>query len=78
MPPGRRAAVARVGDLVEAGVVPELGISNMGPRRLRRWHGLLQQRGLRISSLQVQFSLLATEPRRLVACWRCAASWALS
>ena len=51
-----------LGDLVEAGVVPELGISNMGPRRLRRWHGALKQRGLRISSLQVQFSLLATEP----------------
>ena len=51
-----------LGDLVEAGVVTELGISNMGPRRLRRWHGLLQQRGLRISSLQVQFSLRATEP----------------
>ena len=56
------ALLQGLGDLVEAGVVRELGISNMGPRRLRRWHALLQQRGLRISSLQVQFSLLASEP----------------
>jgi len=51
-------------DLLEADVVPQLGISNMGPRRLRRWHGLLKQRGVRISSLQVQLSLLAREPLR--------------
>ncbi len=56
------ALLQGLGDLVEAGVVRELGISNMGPRRLRRWHVLLQQRGLRISSLQVQFSLLASKP----------------
>ena len=48
-------------DLLEAEVVPQLGISNMGPRRLRRWHGELQRRGLAITSLQVQLSLLERE-----------------
>jgi len=49
-------------DLVEAGVVPELGLSNMGPRRLRWLQARLAQRGVAITSLQVQFSLLAPEP----------------
>ena len=49
-------------DLVEAGEVAELGLSNMGPRRLRRLHARLAERGVLVSSLQVQFSLLAPEP----------------
>ena len=49
-------------DLVEAGMVPELGLSNMGPRRLRWLQARLAQRGVAITSLQVQFSLLAPEP----------------
>ena len=48
-------------DQLLAGDVAELGISNFGPRRLRRVHGLLAERGVRLSSLQVQFSLLAPE-----------------
>ena len=48
-------------DLVEAGMVAELGLSNMGPQRLRWLHARLAQRGVAISSLQVQFSLLAPE-----------------
>ena len=49
-------------DLVERGEVAELGVSNMGPRRLRRVHRRLAERGVRLRSLQVQFSLLAPQP----------------
>ncbi|MFN5465314.1 MAG: aldo/keto reductase [Cyanobacteriota bacterium] len=49
-------------DLVLAGKVPELGVSNFGPKRLRRVHGHLAERGVNLASLQVQFSLLAPEP----------------
>ena len=48
-------------DLLQAGAVPQLGISNMGPKRLRRWHAALQRRGVAITSLQVQLSLLARQ-----------------
>ncbi|MFM7550469.1 MAG: aldo/keto reductase [Cyanobacteriota bacterium] len=49
-------------DLVERGEVAELGVSNMGPRRLRQVQAHLADRGIRLASLQVQFSLLAPEP----------------
>ena len=49
-------------DQVLAGGVPELGVSNMGPRRLRFFHQHLASRGVALKSLQVQFSLLAPEP----------------
>ena len=45
-----------------SGQVAELGVSNMGPRRLRQLHGQLAARGIRLASLQVQLSLLAPEP----------------
>jgi pyridoxine 4-dehydrogenase len=48
-------------DLVLDGEVAELGLSNVGPGRLRRLHALLAERGVRLASLQVQFSLLAPE-----------------
>lgn len=48
-------------DAVQAGEVAELGVSNFGPRRLRVIQGLLAERGIRLASLQVQFSLLAPE-----------------
>ncbi len=48
-------------DLVAAGRVASLGVSNLGPRRLRQVHELLGRRGLRLASLQVQLSLLAPE-----------------
>lgn len=41
--------------------VAELGVSNVGPRRLRRMHAHLAERGVRLTSLQVQCSLLAPE-----------------
>jgi len=48
-------------DLVEQSVVAQLGISNVGPRRLRDLHDRLQVRGIQLSSVQVQMSLLAPQ-----------------
>jgi pyridoxine 4-dehydrogenase len=52
-------------DLVQQGEVAALGVSNMGPRRLRAVHRRLAERGVQLSSLQVQLSLLAPNPIRL-------------
>ena len=48
-------------DQVQAGAVPSLGVSNMGPRRLRQVSAELVDRGVPLASLQVQLSLLAPE-----------------
>ncbi|MFN9618648.1 MAG: aldo/keto reductase [Synechococcaceae cyanobacterium] len=48
-------------DLVERGEVGALGVSNMGPCRLRRLHKHLAERGVPLHSLQVQLSLLAPD-----------------
>ncbi|MCT0219336.1 aldo/keto reductase [Synechococcus sp. CS-1329] len=48
-------------DLVAAGEAESLGVSNMGPRRLRQVQQRLAQRGVHLASLQVQVSLLAPE-----------------
>ncbi|MEB3325741.1 MAG: aldo/keto reductase [Cyanobacteriota bacterium] len=48
-------------DQVRARAVAELGLSNVGPRRLRLLHSHLAERGVRLASLQVQCSLLAPE-----------------
>jgi pyridoxine 4-dehydrogenase len=57
-----RPLIDGLADRVLAGEVAELGVSNIGPRRLRRLHAHLAERGVRLTSLQVQFSLLAPEP----------------
>ena len=49
-------------DLVARGQVAELGLSNVGPRRLRQLHQRLAARGVGVKSLQVQLSLLAAGP----------------
>ena len=49
-------------DLVREGAVASLGVSNMGPQRLRQVHQRLADQGIRLASLQVQFSLLAPQP----------------
>ncbi len=49
-------------DLVREGSVASLGLSNFGPQRLRQVHRRLQERGVQVESLQVQLSLLATQP----------------
>ncbi len=51
-------------DLVDQGEVRELGVSNVGPQRLRLLHDHLARRGVRLASVQVQLSLLAPEPIR--------------
>jgi len=51
-------------DLVEQGEAGALGVSNMGPVRLRAVHRRLAERGVALSSLQVQLSLLAPDPIR--------------
>jgi len=49
-------------DLVLEGQVEELGVSNLGPLRLRALQAHLAERGVPLRSVQVQFSLLAPEP----------------
>ena len=49
-------------DLVDQGEVRELGVSNVGPQRLRLLHDHLASRGVRLASVQVQLSLLAPQP----------------
>lgn len=49
-------------DLVLEGRVDELGVSNLGPRRLRALQAHLAERGVPLRSVQVQFSLLAPDP----------------
>lgn len=49
-------------DLVQEGRVAGLGVSNVGPKRLRWLHGHLAARGVPLRSVQVQLSLLAPDP----------------
>jgi len=49
-------------DLVRRGAVASLGVSNMGPVRLRQVHQRLADQGVPLRSLQVQLSLLAPQP----------------
>lgn len=51
-------------DLVQEGEAGALGVSNLGPERLRLVHRRLADRGVALHSLQVQLSLLAPEPIR--------------
>ena len=48
-------------DQVQAGAVRSLGVSNMGPQRLRQVAARLAERGVPLASLQVQLSLLSPE-----------------
>ncbi len=45
-----------------AGEVAAVGVSNLGPARLRQVHRHFQERGVALRSLQVQLSLLAPQP----------------
>lgn len=51
-------------DLFESGLISEIGISNMGPNRLRWFHNRLNLRGIPLKSLQIQFSLLSPQPQK--------------
>ena len=50
-----------LGDLYEDGVIEEIGLSNTGPKRLSFLYQKLQERDIKIKSIQMQFSLL-TKP----------------
>lgn len=49
-------------DLYEQGEVRGVGLSNYGPKRLQEIHKKFSQRGVPIATLQVQYSLLSTDP----------------
>jgi len=51
-----------LGDLLEQGLVRGIGLSNYGPKRLKQVYQRFADRGLNISTLQVQYSLLSTYP----------------
>ena len=50
-----------LGDLYEKGLIQEIGLSNTGPKRLIFLYQQLKKRGIKIQSIQMQFSLL-TKP----------------
>ncbi|WP_036483409.1 aldo/keto reductase [Myxosarcina sp. GI1] len=49
-------------DLYERGLVEGVGLSNYGPKRLKEIHQKFSDRGVPITTLQVQYSLLSTKP----------------
>lgn len=49
-------------DLCEQDIAGGVGLSNFGPKRLRWAHQRLSNRGIKIQTLQVQYSLLSTYP----------------
>ncbi|WP_422662027.1 aldo/keto reductase [Pannus brasiliensis] len=51
-----------LGDLVERGMVKGVGLSNFGPKRLEMAYKKFSSRGIPLTSLQVQYSLLSTYP----------------
>ena len=50
-----------LGDLYEKGLIKEIGLSNIGPRRLSFLFQKLKKRGIKIISLQMQLSLLTKQ-----------------
>tara|TARA_B100000945_G_scaffold53453_1_gene38860 strand:+ start:985 stop:1956 length:972 start_codon:yes stop_codon:yes gene_type:complete len=47
-----------LGDLYEKGLIKEIGLSNIGPKRLKFLYRKLKERKIKINSIQIQFSLL--------------------
>lgn len=56
------ALLDALGDLYEQGIVKAIGLSNYGSKRLKKVYQRLSDRGIPISTLQVQYSLLSTYP----------------
>ena len=52
------AEMEAMADLVEAGKIRSVGVSNYSPQRMRRAHRQLERRGLPLAVNQVEFSLL--------------------
>ena len=57
-----RALLDGLADLYEAGIVKGVGLSNYGTKRLKWVARRFRDRGVPISTLQVQYSLLSTYP----------------
>jgi pyridoxine 4-dehydrogenase len=57
-----RGLLDGLADLYEQGLVKGVGLSNYGPKRLKRVHQRFAERGIPIATLQVQYSLLSTYP----------------
>lgn len=55
------AEMEAMADLVEAGKIRSVGVSNFSAERMRRAYGALQNRGLPLAVNQVHYSLLARE-----------------
>ena len=52
------AEMNAMADLVEAGLIRSVGVSNFSPERMRRAHAALARRGLPLATNQVHYSLL--------------------
>ena len=52
------AEMKAMADLVDAGKIRSVGVSNFNPEQMRRAHAALEKRGLPLASNQVQYSLL--------------------
>jgi pyridoxine 4-dehydrogenase len=57
-----RALLDGLADIYEQGLVKGVGLSNYGPSRLKRVYPRFAERGVPITTLQVQYSLLSTYP----------------
>jgi pyridoxine 4-dehydrogenase len=57
-----RALLDGLADLYEQKLVKGVGLSNYGPKRLKRVYQRFASRGIAIATLQVQYSLLSTYP----------------
>ena len=58
------AEMEAMADLVEAGKIRSVGVSNFGEERMRRAHAALEKRGLPLAADQVRYSLLHREIER--------------
>jgi aryl-alcohol dehydrogenase-like predicted oxidoreductase len=54
----KEAEMDAMADLVEAGKIRSVGVSNFSPSQMRRAHAALQRRGLPLAVNQVEYSLL--------------------
>lgn len=54
----REAEMDAMADLVEAGKIRSVGVSNFNPERMRRAHAELKKRGLPLAVNQMEFSLM--------------------
>lgn len=53
-------------DLIEQGLTREIGVSNMGPKRLIYFQKRLAEREIKLKSLQIQLSLLSPKPKEYI------------